>query len=82
MIDDLELIQKLEKLRVDGANYEIYSSKNFVILMFYIKRINTIAKYSIYISRNRITNTNDNILNLRKEVIEELCNKIENNQYF
>lgn len=80
MIDDLELIQKLEKLGVEGANYEIHSSKNFVILMFYIKRFNTTFKYSIYINRSRITN--DNIVNLRNEVIEELCNKIENNQYF
>ena len=80
MVDDLELIQKLEKLRVDGANYEIYSSRNFVIVMFYIKRINTVSKYSVYISRNRITD--DNIVNLRNEVIEELCDKIKNNEYF
>lgn len=80
MIDDLELIQKLENLGVDGANYEIYSSRNYVLVMFYIKRINTVAKYSIYISRNRITD--DNIVNLRNEVIEELCDKIKNNQYF
>lgn len=80
MVDDLELIQKLEKLGVDGANYEIHSSKNFVILMFYVKRFHTTFKYSVYINRSRITN--DNIVNLRKEVIEELCNKIENNQYF
>lgn len=80
MIDDLELIQKLEKLRVDGAEYKTYSSRNFVILMVYVKRFNTVAKYSIYISRSRITD--DNIVNLRNEVIEELCDKIKNNQYF
>lgn len=80
MIDDLELIQKLEMMGINGANYEIYSSKNYVIVMFYIERINTVAKYSVYISRNRITS--NNILNLRNEVIEELCDKIKNNEYF
>lgn len=80
MIDDLELIQKLEMMGINGANYEIYSSRNYVIVMFYIERINTFSKYSVYISRNRITS--NNILNLRNEVIEELCDKIKNNQYF
>ena len=79
MIDDLELIQKLEKLGVDGANYEIHSSKNFVILMFYVKRFHTTFKYSVYINRSRITN--DNIVNLRQEIIEELIYKIKNEKF-
>lgn len=79
-MDDLEVIQKLERIGVNGVNYTVYSSKNFVILMFYVKRVDTIAKYSVYINRNRIVD--DNIVNLREEVIEELIYKIENNQYF
>lgn len=76
---DLEIIDKLNKLGVDGANYAIYSSKNFIILMFYIKQFNTISKCSIYVNRSRIRE--DNIVNLRQEIIEELIYKIKNEKF-
>ena len=76
---DLEIINELNKLGVDGANYAIYSSKNFIILMFYIKQFNTISKCSIYVNRNRIRE--DNIVNLRNEIIEELIYKIKNEKF-